>query len=121
LAAGGRAPREPGTFSRGNEFLCGSFTTGSSRNSTWAAAISRRATPPVAPTRVRRARTLARACASWAPSCGHAAALFLDHNLTTLDARGPADGETGQPRYTRQNAVDSAAGISPDVAAAAAD
>ena len=36
----------------------------------------------------------------------HAAALLLDYNFTALDARGPTDGETGDRRDTRQNAID---------------
>jgi len=87
----------PGTFPRGNEFLCGPRSgTGSSRNFDMAAAaISRRVTSPVAPVRrVRRARALgARACSKLGALVRHAAALLLDHNSHDASMRvGPADG-----------------------------
>ncbi len=111
LTAGGRAPRVSGTFSRGNEFLCGlvhdriveKLDMGGGDFATRHAA--RRADAGQASANVG-ARLL-----ELGALVRHAAALLLDHNLTTLDARGPADGETGNRGDTWQNAVDCAAGI----------
>jgi hypothetical protein len=110
LAAGGSAPCVPGTFPRGNEFLCGlvhdriveKLDVGGRDFATRHAA--RCADPRQAcaniGTRLLELGAFVR----------QAGALLLDDDLATLDARSPPDGETGNRRGTRQTAIDSAAG-----------